>query len=87
MRHFSVLLMSAAGALYSKKTDHPLAPESSLRQQASIRRVLTVLLNDGPEHKARPHIRQLEGALLQRTAGPYIWLTQPGSDNGTEPTT
>jgi hypothetical protein len=51
MRHFSVLLMSAAGALYSKKTDHPLAPESSLRQQASIRRVLTVLLNDGPEHK------------------------------------
>jgi len=22
--------------------------------------------------KARPHIRQLEGALLQRTAGPYI---------------
>src|SRR2546429_7163150 len=24
MRHFSVLLMSAAGALYSKKNDHPL---------------------------------------------------------------
>src|SRR4029450_9433437 len=38
------------------------------------------------QSSARPHIRQLERALLQRTAGPYIWLTQPGSDNGTEPT-
>jgi hypothetical protein len=23
---------------------------------------------------ARPHIRQLEEVLLQRTAGPYIWV-------------
>jgi hypothetical protein len=25
---------------------------------------------------ARPHIRQLEEVLLQRTAGPYIWVNR-----------
>ena len=45
-------------------------------------------IHDGPEHErlqskagyidARPHIRQLEEILLQRTAGPYI-----GSDSVT----
>ncbi len=28
---------------------------------------------------ARPHIRQLEEVLLQRTAGPYIWVIRARS--------
>jgi len=29
---------------------------------------------------ARPHIRQLDEVLLQRTAGPYIWVKSRRSD-------
>src|SRR3984893_4481580 len=41
-------------------------------------------IHDGPEHNtlqseagyigARPHIRQIDETLLQRTAGPYLWV-------------
>jgi hypothetical protein len=31
---------------------------------------------------ARPHIRQLDEVLLQRTAGPYIWVKTGKSSDG-----
>jgi hypothetical protein len=47
-------------------------------------------IHDGPERKrlqskagyidARPHIRQPEEVLLQRTAGPYIRVIRVGHD-------
>jgi hypothetical protein len=30
---------------------------------------------------ARPHIRQLDEILLQRTAGPYIWVISGHSED------
>jgi hypothetical protein len=49
-------------------------------------------IHDGPERKrlqskagyidARPHIRQPEEVLLQRTAGPYIWVIRDRGGRG-----
>jgi hypothetical protein len=31
---------------------------------------------------ARPHVRQIDETLLQRTAGPYIWVIKPRRRSG-----